>query len=71
MDVGIHPPFGRTTFSGKLKSLASFLGEGGSVDPETLEIEQTLDEAFENVIELYQDSTPLDEDWIIGEFDIA
>jgi len=41
------------------------------VDPETLEIEQTLDEAFENVIELYQDSTPLDEDWILGGFDIA
>ncbi|MGZ6545507.1 MAG: hypothetical protein ACXVEI_09375 [Actinomycetota bacterium] len=41
------------------------------MDPETLETEQSLDEAFENIIELDQDSTPLDDDWMPGEFDIV
>jgi len=41
------------------------------VDPETLETEQTLDEAFENIVELDQDSSSLDDDWMPGEFDIG
>lgn len=41
------------------------------MDPETLETVQTLDEAFENIVELDQDSSSLDDDWMPGEFDIA
>ncbi len=45
--------------------------EGGSVDPETLETEQALDEVFENIVLIDQDSTSPDDDWMPGEFDIA
>jgi hypothetical protein len=48
-----------------------FLEEGGSVDPETLETQQALDEAFENIVLIDQDSMSLDDDWMPGEFDIA
>ena len=41
------------------------------MDPETLETEQTLDEAFENIVELDQDLASLDDDWMPGEFDIV
>ena len=41
------------------------------MDPETHETEQTLDEAFENIVVLDVDSTSLDDDWMAGEFDIA
>jgi len=47
------------------------LGEGGSLDPETLETGQTLDEAFENIVQPDQDSISVDDDWMPGEFDIA
>lgn len=47
------------------------LGEGGSLDPETLETGQTLDEAFENIVQTDQDSIAVDDDWMPGEFDIA
>ncbi len=45
--------------------------EGGSVDPETLETEQALDEVFENIVLIDRDSTSPDDDWMPGEFDIA
>ena len=48
-----------------------FLEEVGSVDPETLETQQAVDEAFENIVLIDQDSTSLDDDWMSGEFDIA
>ena len=41
------------------------------MDPETLEKEQALDEAFENIVLTEQDSTSLDDDWMPGEFDMA
>ena len=41
------------------------------MDPETLDTEQVLDKAFENIVLIDQDSTSLDDDWMSGEFDIA
>jgi hypothetical protein len=41
------------------------------LDPETLETGQTLDEAFENIVQPDQDSISVDDDWMPGEFDIA
>ena len=41
------------------------------MDPETLETQQALDEAFANIVLIDQDSMSLDDDWMPGEFDIA
>jgi hypothetical protein len=41
------------------------------VDPKTLETERVLDDAFENIVLIDQDSTSLDDDWMPGEFDIS
>ena len=41
------------------------------MNPETLETEQPLDEAFENIVLTDEDSTPVDDDWMPGEFDMA
>jgi hypothetical protein len=41
------------------------------VDPETLEVQETLDEAFENVVVSDRPWPDPDEDWMPGEFDIV
>ena len=41
------------------------------MDPETLEIQQTLDEAFENIVVIDELSPDPDDDWMPGEFDIT
>jgi hypothetical protein len=41
------------------------------VDPETLEKQQALDEAFANIVVIDQLSPDPEDDWMPGEFDIA
>jgi len=41
------------------------------VDPETMEAQQALDEAFENIIVLEPLPPDPDDDWMQGEFDIT
>jgi hypothetical protein len=41
------------------------------VDPETLEAQDVLDEAFENIVVLAPLPPDPDDDWMPGEFDIA
>ena len=79
--LGVDPrPDGRYVFTWRfdLRPLggsewneSASLGKEAAVDPETLETEQALDEAFENIVLMDQDSTSLDDDWMPGEFDIA
>jgi hypothetical protein len=52
-------------------SSRSFLGGGRGVDPETVEIQQTLDEMFENIVVVDQLSPHPDDDWMPGEFDVT
>jgi hypothetical protein len=39
------------------------------MDPETIEAQQGLDEAFENIVVLEPASNDTDDDWMPGEFD--
>ena len=40
------------------------------MDPETLETQLVLDEAFENIV-IVETLSPPDDDWMAGEFDIT
>ena len=66
--LDVHLPFcAKPVWKRTLGSGSSF-GEGGSMDPKTLDPEQALDEAFENIVLL--ESTEPDDDVVPGEFDI-
>ncbi len=54
--------------SGQYRGTISGLGGGRSVEPETIEAEQSLDEAFDLIV--VPTAGPLDADWMPGEVDI-